>query len=68
MPGITRRKPAPFPFPHIPLTKTIARCGHVHLLRIDDLGYMELDHRGAELLFQVLSEHEEKNRVAIAAA
>jgi DNA replication protein DnaC len=38
------------------LTKTIARYGRVDLLCIDELGYMELDRRGAELLFQVLTE------------
>ena len=38
----------------------------VDLLCIDELGYMELDRRGAELLFQVLTEREEKNSVAIA--
>jgi DNA replication protein DnaC len=48
------------------LTKTIARYGRVDLLCIDELGYMELDRRGAELLFQVLTEREEKNSVAIA--
>ncbi len=48
------------------LSKTIARYGRVDLLCIDDLGYMELDRRGAELLFQVLTEREEKNSVAIA--
>ncbi|WP_369033952.1 IS21-like element helper ATPase IstB [Streptomyces adonidis] len=48
------------------LTKTIARYGRVDLLAIDELGYMELDKRGAELLFQVLTEREEKNSVAIA--
>jgi DNA replication protein DnaC len=48
------------------LTKTIARYGRVDLLCIDELGYMELDRRGAELLFQVLTEGEEKNSVAIA--
>ncbi|MGY3061416.1 hypothetical protein ACVWZD_005661 [Streptomyces sp. TE3672] len=48
------------------LTKTIARYGRVDLLCIDELGYMELDERGAELLFQVLAEREEKNSVAIA--
>ena len=37
------------------LTKTIARYGRVDLLCIDELGYMELDRRGAELLFQVLT-------------
>ncbi len=48
------------------LTKTIARYGRVDLLCIDELGYMELDRRGAELLFQVLTEREEKNSMAIA--
>ncbi|WP_066374672.1 IS21-like element helper ATPase IstB [Herbidospora mongoliensis] len=48
------------------LTKTIARYGRVDLLCIDELGYMELDRRGAELLFQVLTEREEKSSVAIA--
>jgi DNA replication protein DnaC len=48
------------------LTKTIGRYGRVDLLCIDELGYMELDRRGAELLFQVLTEREETNSVAIA--
>ncbi|MEU6896335.1 IS21-like element helper ATPase IstB [Streptomyces sp. NPDC046557] len=48
------------------LAKTIARYGRVDLLCIDELGYMELDRRGAELLFQVLTEREEKSSVAIA--
>jgi DNA replication protein DnaC len=48
------------------LTKTIARYGRVDLLCIDELGYMELDKQGSELLFQVLTEREEKNSVAIA--
>ena len=47
------------------LSKTIARYGRVDLLCIDDLGYMQLDRRGAELLFQVLTEREEKASVAI---
>jgi DNA replication protein DnaC len=48
------------------LNKTIARYGRVDLLCIDELGYMELDRHGAELLFQVLTEREERNSVAIA--
>jgi DNA replication protein DnaC len=48
------------------LSKTIARYGRVDLHCIDELGYMELDRRGAELLFQVLTEREEKASVAIA--
>ncbi len=47
-------------------SKTIARYGRVDLLCIDELGYMQLDRRGAELLFQVLTEREEKTSVAIA--
>src|SRR3954453_19531877 len=48
------------------LSRTIARYGRVDLLCIDDLGYMDLAQRGAELLFQVLTEREEQNAVAIA--
>jgi len=48
------------------LSKTIARSARVDLLCIDELGYMQLDRRGAELLFQVLTEREEKASVAIA--
>ncbi|MFF9691092.1 ATP-binding protein [Streptomyces sp. NPDC014623] len=48
------------------LNKAIARYGRVGFLCIDQLGYMELDRHGAELLFQVLTEREEKNNVAIA--
>ena len=48
------------------LSKTIARYSRVDLLCLDELGYMELDRRGAELLFQVLTEREETNSVAIA--
>ena len=48
------------------LSKTIARYGRVDLLCLDELGFLELDRRGAELLFQVLTEREEKSAVAIA--
>ena len=33
---------------------------------LDELGYMELDRHGAELLFQVLTEREERSAIAIA--
>ena len=49
-----------------PLVTDAIRYGRVDLLCIDELGYMELDRRGAELLIQVLTEREEKNSVAIA--
>ncbi|MFI6604155.1 IS21-like element helper ATPase IstB [Nonomuraea sp. NPDC050536] len=48
------------------LNKTIARYSRYELLCIDELGYMELDKRGAQLLFQVLTEREETASVAIA--
>ena len=48
------------------LSKTIARYGRIDLLCLDELGYMELDRRGAELLFQVLTEREERASIAIA--
>jgi DNA replication protein DnaC len=48
------------------LAKTIARYGRVDLLCIDELGYMALDRRSPELLFQVLTERDEKKSVAIA--
>ena len=48
------------------LTKLITRYGRVDLLLIDELGYLQLDRRGAELLFQVLTEREERSAIAIA--
>ena len=48
------------------LARTIARYGRVDLLMIDELCYTELDRRGAELLFQVFTEREENNSIAVA--
>lgn len=48
------------------LAKTIARYGRLDLLCIDELGYLGLDTHGAELLFQVLTEREERASIAIA--
>jgi DNA replication protein DnaC len=48
------------------LSKTIACYGRVDLLYLDELGHMELDRRGAELLFQVFTEREERSAIAIA--
>ena len=50
------------------LSKTIARYGRVDLLYLDELGYLELDRLGAELLFQVFTEREERSAIAIAQA
>src|SRR5438874_5908578 len=48
------------------LSKTIPRYGRVDLLCLHELGSLELDRRGAELLFQVFTEREEKASIAIA--
>jgi DNA replication protein DnaC len=48
------------------LTKLITRYGRVDLLLCDELGYLQLDRHGAELLFQVLTEREERSAIAIA--
>jgi DNA replication protein DnaC len=48
------------------LSKTIARYGRVDLVLVDELGYLQLDRRGAELLFEVLTEREEKASVGVA--
>ncbi|MBB6550131.1 IS21-like element helper ATPase IstB [Nonomuraea rubra] len=48
------------------LTKTIARYSRVQLLCLDELGYMELDRRDADLLLQVITERDERASIAIA--
>ncbi|OOK77409.1 bacterial dnaA family protein [Mycobacterium kansasii] len=48
------------------LTKLINHYGRVDLILVDELGYLQLDRRGAELLFQVLTEREERAAIAIA--
>ena len=48
------------------LTRVVARYGRLDLLAIDELGYVSLDTRSAELLFQILTEREERASIAIA--
>jgi DNA replication protein DnaC len=48
------------------LSRTVARYGRYDLLCLDELGYLHLDSRGAELLFQVLTEREERASIAVA--
>lgn len=48
------------------LARLIARYGRLDLLCVDELGYVKLDGRGAELLFQILTERDEKASVATA--
>jgi len=48
------------------LSRIVARYGRLDLLCLDELGYVQLDTRGAELLFQILTEREEKASIALA--
>jgi DNA replication protein DnaC len=48
------------------LSRIVARYGRLDLLCLDELGYVQLDNRGSELLFQILTEREEKASIALA--
>jgi DNA replication protein DnaC len=48
------------------LSRAVGRYGRLELLCLDELGYVRLDPRGAELLFQVITEREEKASIACA--
>ncbi len=47
------------------LSRIVARYARLDLVCLDELGYVKLDTRGAELLFQILTEREEKASVAV---
>jgi len=48
------------------LSRVVARYGRYDLLAIDELGWVHLDQHSAELLFQILTEREERASIAIA--
>lgn len=48
------------------LARLIGRYGRIELLCIDEWGYVQLDTRGAELLFQVLTERDERASIGLA--
>jgi len=48
------------------LSRLISRYGRIDLLLLDEVGYVQLDARGAELVFQILTEREEKSSIALA--
>jgi DNA replication protein DnaC len=50
------------------LSRTIARYGRVGIILLEEVGYISLDRRGAELLFEVPTEREEKASVGLASA
>ena len=48
------------------LSRVVARYGRLDLLLLDELGYVQLDPRGAELLFQIITERDERASIALA--
>jgi DNA replication protein DnaC len=48
------------------LSRLVGRYGRLDLLCLDELGYVHVDDRGAELLFQVITERDEQASIAIA--
>ena len=48
------------------LSRVVGKYGRLDLLCLDELGYVHIDPRGAELLFQIITEREERASVAIA--
>jgi DNA replication protein DnaC len=48
------------------LSRLIARYSKIDLLCLDEFGYVNLDKRGANLLFQIFTEREERHATAIA--
>jgi DNA replication protein DnaC len=47
------------------LSRTVGRYGRLDLLCLDELGYIQIDPKGAELLFQIITEREERASIAI---
>jgi DNA replication protein DnaC len=47
------------------LSRVAGRYGRLDLLLLDELGYVQIDPRGAELLFQIITEREEKASIGI---
>ncbi|MGH3635478.1 MAG: IS21-like element helper ATPase IstB [Pseudonocardiaceae bacterium] len=48
------------------LSRVVARYARLDLLLLDELGYVQIDPRGAELLFQIITAREERASIAIA--
>jgi len=48
------------------LSRVVARYGRLDLLLLDEVGYVQVDPRGAELLFQVITEREERASIGLA--
>lgn len=48
------------------LSRVVGRYARLDLLLLDELGYVQIDPRGAELLFQIITEREERASIAVA--
>ena len=48
------------------LSRVVARYARLDLLCLDEVGYVSLDPRGAELLFQIITAREERASIACA--
>ena len=48
------------------LSRVAAPYGRLDLLLLDELGYVQIDFRGAELLPQIITEREERASLALA--
>ncbi|MDZ4248466.1 MAG: IS21-like element helper ATPase IstB [Candidatus Nanopelagicales bacterium] len=51
---------------HKQLARALNRYARLDLLILDELGYLHLDPRGAELLFQIITAREERASIAVA--
>lgn len=47
------------------LSRVVGRYARLDLLLLDELGYVQIDPRGAELLFQIITEREERASIAL---
>lgn len=47
------------------LSRLVGRYGRLDVLLLDELGYVQIDPRGAELLFQIITEREERASIAV---
>ena len=47
------------------LSRLVGRYARLDLLLLDELGYVQVDPRGAELLFQIITERDERASIAI---
>jgi DNA replication protein DnaC len=47
------------------LSRVVGRYARLDLLLLDELGYVQIDSRGAELLFQIITEREERASIGV---